>query len=98
MTAKQPRFRILGLCFLIAVIIFVTSVFSNLSVQMYTIANQQKTPFVALGISFLTIFTMTILLWLAFRGIPQLRTAMLRMFGMDETDEKKEDKPQKNQK
>ncbi|MGD0072474.1 MAG: hypothetical protein ABSB71_13055 [Candidatus Bathyarchaeia archaeon] len=95
MTTKHPRFRILGLSFLIAIIIFVTSVFSNLSVQMYTIATEQKNTFVGVGISFLTIFSITILVWFAFICLPPLKKAMMRMFGIDENVEKEENESQK---
>ena len=84
MTIKHPRFRIVKLCILIAVIIFVTSVLSDFSVKMMSNASEQNNNLAGIGIAILAILIIAFVVGFAFYFIPELKEAMLRMFGMDE--------------
>jgi uncharacterized BrkB/YihY/UPF0761 family membrane protein len=84
MTTKHTRFRTVKLCILIAVIIFVTSVLSDLSVKMISWASAQKSDLIGLGIVILAILVIALVVGCIFYLIPETKEAMLRMFGMDE--------------
>jgi hypothetical protein len=75
---------------MIGLIIFLTAIFSEFSVQMYNIATQQGDFVTRIAICFIAIFSMTFLIWVNFRYIPPLKKAMANIFGMSEIlDEEK---------
>ena len=85
MTAKHPRFRIVKLCIFIAVIIFVTSILSDFSVKMMSFASEQNS-LAGIGIAILAVLIIAFVVGFAFYFIPELKEAMLRMFGMEENE------------
>ena len=78
---KNPYLQTLGLSLLVAFVIFVTSVFSQFSNQMYSIASQQNNEFVRVGIGLIAILVISGILWVIFTFIPPFRKAISRMFG-----------------
>lgn len=89
--SRHPRISILILSLLIATIIFVTAVLSNFSVQMFTIASEQRAPFVGIGIGLSAILIITLIVWISFYMMPDLKKAMSRMFGIDDSDKRQDD-------
>lgn len=97
MTKLKPCIRILFLSFMIALIIFVTSIFSQFSAQMYTVASQQRNGIGLVETILIAIVVLTVLVFFLFALYPPIRNAMLKMFGLDESDKKREDDSPKKQ-
>jgi hypothetical protein len=96
MKITKETYRTFFLCLMIAFVIFVTSIFSNLSVQMYDLAQQPQYVGYAFFICIGTILAMAFVIWVGFTQVPTFKKAMIRMFGMDEEPiEKKTDTTKK---
>jgi hypothetical protein len=80
MSKQRQRFTIVKVCFFIAVIIFVTAVCSDFSVRMFYSSTDPTIQVVA-GLIAIGFIALVLLLFLL--AVPELKRALLRMFGMD---------------
>lgn len=80
MNKQRQHFTILRICFFIAVIIFITAVCSDFSVRMFYSSTDYTIQVIA-GLIAIGLITVTLVLFLL--AVPELKRALLRMFGMD---------------
>jgi uncharacterized membrane protein YhhN len=80
MNKQRQKFTIVKVCFFIAVIIFITAICSDFSTRMFYSSTDPTIQVVA---GLIAICLITFLLILFLLAVPELKRALLRMFGID---------------
>ncbi len=86
----KKKYQMLLLSFIIAIVIWVTSILSMFSVQMFLISQDATHVVWSFLINVMTILVMMVLIWFGIEKIPIFRRAVAQVFSLEE-----ENKPNK---